>query len=112
MNSSNFIILKNEYDLIYKDTNNPILLVGLNNQTKDENSINNAYSYFNEPTNNQDIYSITLTHEPDTVDLIDPNIKPKHVKVRSLKEDARNSRSRNGKTNTKKKNSTKKNKKR
>lgn len=46
------------------------------------------------------------------VDLIDPNIKPKHVKVRSLKEDARNSRSRNGKTNTKKKNSTKKNKKR
>ena len=72
MNASNFIILKNEYDLIYKDTNNPILLVGLNNQTKDENSINNAYSYFNVPTNNQDIYSITLTHEPDTVDLIDP----------------------------------------
>ena len=46
------------------------------------------------------------------VDLIDPNVKPKHVKVRSLKEDARNSRSRNGKTNSKKKNSTKKNKKR
>lgn len=46
------------------------------------------------------------------IDLIDPNSKPKHVKVRSLKEDARNSRSRNGKANTKKKNSTKKNKKR
>lgn len=46
------------------------------------------------------------------IDLIDPNVKPKHVKVRSLKEDARNSRSRNGKTNSKKKNSTKKNKKR
>lgn len=46
------------------------------------------------------------------IDLIDPNIKPKHIKVRSLKEDARNSRSRNGKTNSKKKNSTKKNKKR
>ena len=46
------------------------------------------------------------------VDLVDPNVKPKHVKVRSLKEDARNSRSRNGKTNSKKKNSTKKNKKR
>lgn len=71
MNSSNFMILKNEYDLIYKETNNPILLVGLNNQTKDENSVQNAYSYFNEPTNNQDIFSITLTHEPDTVDLID-----------------------------------------
>ena len=73
MNSSNFMILKNEYDLIYKETNNPILLVGLNNQTKDENSVQNAYSYFNEPTNNQDIFSITLTHEPDTVDLIDHN---------------------------------------
>ena len=73
MNSSNFMILKNEYDLIYKETNNPILLVGLNNQTKDENSVQNAYSYFNEPSNNQDIFSITLTHEPDTVDLIDPN---------------------------------------
>ena len=46
------------------------------------------------------------------IDLVDPNIKPKHVKVRSLKEDARNSRSRNSKTNTKKKNTTKKNKKR
>ena len=46
------------------------------------------------------------------IDLIDPNSKPKHVKVRSLKEDARNSRSRNSKTNAKKKNSTKKNKKR
>lgn len=46
------------------------------------------------------------------IDLVDPNIKPKHVKVRSLKEDARNSRSRNSKTNVKKANSTKKNKKR
>ena len=46
------------------------------------------------------------------IDLVDPINKPKHVKVRSLKEDARNSRSRNSKTNSKKKNSTKKNKKR
>lgn len=46
------------------------------------------------------------------IDLVDPNIKPKHVKVRSLKEDARNSRSRNSKTNSKKKNTKKTNKKR
>ena len=72
MNASSFIILKNEYDLIYKDTNNPILLVGLNNQTKDENSLQNAYSYFTQEIHNPDIFSITLTHEPDTVDLIDP----------------------------------------
>ena len=72
MNAANFTILKNEYELIYKETNNPILLVGLNNQTKDENSVQNAYNYFTEEIHNPDIFSITLTHEPDTVDLIDP----------------------------------------
>lgn len=72
MNASNFSILKNEYDLIYKETNNPILLVGLNNQTKDTASVDNAYKYFTEEIHNPDIFSITLTHEPDTVDLIDP----------------------------------------
>lgn len=45
------------------------------------------------------------------INLLD-EIKPKKVKVRSLKEDARNSRSGNGKTNIKKKNTSKKNKKR
>ena len=58
--------------LIFKETNTPILLVGLNNQTKDENSLQNAYSYFTQEIHNPDIFSITLTHEPDTVDLIDP----------------------------------------
>lgn len=45
------------------------------------------------------------------VNLLD-DVKPKKVRVRSLKQDARNSRSGNSKTNTKKKNTTKKNKKR
>ena len=71
MNSSNFTILKNEYELIYKETNNPILLVGLNNQAKDTASVDNAFKYFTEEIHNPDIFSITLTHEPDTIDLID-----------------------------------------
>ena len=73
INSSNFTILNNEYELIYKDTNNPILLVGLNNNSKDTDSINNAFSYFNNESNNQNIYIITLTHEPDTIDLLNTN---------------------------------------
>ncbi len=73
MNASNFIILKNEYDLIYKETNNPILLVALNNQSKDTASIDNAYKYFTEEIHNPDIFSITLTHEPDIIDSLDLN---------------------------------------
>ena len=73
MNSSNFTILNNEHELIYKDNNNPILLIGLNNSSKDTASIDNAYKYFYEENHNPNIYSITLTHEPDTVDLINKN---------------------------------------
>ncbi len=69
MNQSNFTILNNSYELIYKDTNNPILLIGLNNSKKSID-INNAYNYFNQPTHNSNIYTITLLHKPDTIDEI------------------------------------------
>lgn len=69
MKQSNFTILNNSYDLIYKNNNTPILLVGLNNSKKDIN-INSAYEYFNQPTHNSNIYTITLLHKPDTVDEI------------------------------------------
>ena len=69
MNQSNFTILNNSYDLIYKDNNTPILLIGLNNSKKNED-IDRAYEYFNQPTHNSNIYTITLLHKPDTVDEI------------------------------------------
>lgn len=69
MNQSNFTILNNSYDLIYKDNNTPILLIGLNNSKKNED-IDSAYEYFNQPTHNSNIYTITLLHKPDTVDEI------------------------------------------
>ena len=69
MNQSNFTILNNSYDLIYKDNNTPILLIGLNNSKKNED-IYSAYEYFNQPTHNSNIYTITLLHKPDTVDEI------------------------------------------
>ena len=71
MHAIDFTILKNEYDLIYKDNNKPILLVGLNNNSKDTSSIESAYNYFNTENHNPNIFSITLTHEPDTIDLLD-----------------------------------------
>ena len=66
-NQSNFTILRNEYDLIYKDDNNPILLIGLTSIKKDQD-IEKAYSYFKEETHNSNIYTITMLHEPDVVD--------------------------------------------
>lgn len=66
-NQSDFTILRNEYDLIYKDDNNPILLIGLTSIKKDQD-VEKAYSYFKEETHNADIYTITIMHEPDVVD--------------------------------------------
>jgi hypothetical protein len=63
-NQSNFTILNDDYELIYKDNNNPILLVGISNNQ----NIENAYSYFKEEVYNKDIYTITLVHKPDTTD--------------------------------------------
>ncbi len=68
-NQSDFIVLRNEHDLIYKDDNNSILLIGLSTKDKD---IEKAYSYFKEETHNNNIYSIALIHEPDTIDEILP----------------------------------------
>ena len=69
MKQSNFTVLNNSYDLIYKDNNNPILLIGINN-SKNNIDINNAYNYFEQPTHNSNIYTITLLHKPDSVDEI------------------------------------------
>ena len=66
-NQSDFTILRNESELIYKDNNDAILLIGLT--TKDQD-IDKAYSYFKEENHNSNIYTITLVHKPDTTDEI------------------------------------------
>lgn len=66
-NQSDFNILRNEYDFIYKDDNNAILLIGL---TAKDTDIEKAYSYFREENHNPDIYTITLSHKPDITDEI------------------------------------------
>ena len=69
-NQSEFTILKNEYDLIYQDNTSPILLVGLSSSLNKELNLENAYHYFQEKQHNADIFTITLLHEPDSVDNI------------------------------------------
>ena len=66
-NQSDFTILRNEYDLIYNKDNNPILLIGLSSKKRNQD-IEKAYSYYKQEQKNNDIYTITLLHEPDTVD--------------------------------------------
>ena len=64
-NQSNFQVLRNEGDLIYKNDDNSILLIGISSKEKD---INKAYDYFNKENHNSNIYTITIFHEPDTID--------------------------------------------
>lgn len=68
LNQSEFTILKNESELIYKDNQEPLLLVGLSSLLKNEQNIDEAYSYFKEESHNSNIYTISLLHEPDSVD--------------------------------------------
>lgn len=64
---SDFLLLDNSYDLIYKGNDTPILIVGNSSMLKKNYDIDKAYNYFNEDTNNKDIYTISLMHEPDLV---------------------------------------------
>ena len=67
MNQSNFIVLDNDYDLIYKNSNTPILLVGLDSKLSGEQNIEEGFAYFKTEGYNSNIYTIVLAHEPDSV---------------------------------------------
>ena len=66
LNQSNFNILNNDYDLIYNNTNDAILLVGLDSLIKNKQDIEKAYSYFKQEVYNSNIYTISIVHEPDS----------------------------------------------
>lgn len=67
LNQSDFTILKNEYELIYQEKNEPILLVGLESEEAKKQDLESGYSYFKQETYNSNIYTITLVHEPDSI---------------------------------------------
>jgi len=68
LNQSNFTILNNDYEMIYNNSSTPILLVGLSSLLSNTQNIDNGFSYFNTDGYNADIYTITLVHEPDSID--------------------------------------------
>ena len=75
MKDTDFIVLDNNYDLIYKDVNNPILITGIGSSLLKNMDIDKAYNYFKEENSNQDIFTISLLHEPDSIDTILENYK-------------------------------------
>ncbi len=70
MKQSGFIVLENNFEFIYNDSNTPIMLIGLGSKLNNKLSIAEGFQYFNDPTHNTDIFTITLFHEPDVIDLI------------------------------------------
>ena len=64
---SGFTLLDNSSDLIYKDSNYPILIAGLSSKDKD---IKKTFSYYEEEGSNKDIFNILIMHEADTIDEI------------------------------------------
>lgn len=69
MKQSEFNVLENDYDLIYKDDMQPIILIGLGTDVSSK-SISNGFAYFNDPTHNSNIYTIVAGHEPDSIDAV------------------------------------------
>lgn len=65
LTSSHFTLLDNNYDLIYYKGYQPILLIGLN---QNDLKIEEAFRYTKEENSKKDLFTITLVHEPDTID--------------------------------------------
>lgn len=65
MNQSDFNILNNDYELIYNNTNDAILLAGLSSSINEEINFEKALSYYSNESANSNIFSIALFHEPD-----------------------------------------------
>ena len=65
MKNSGFIDLENTYDLIYKDEYKPILITGINSDYPDYDEM---FSYFDSENANNDIFTISIMHKPDSID--------------------------------------------
>lgn len=70
MKDTDFIVLENSYDLIYNEDYIPILITGIGSSNLKNVDIDKAFNYFQEENSNQDIFVISLMHEPDNIDTI------------------------------------------
>ncbi len=69
MKQSDFTILDNNYDFIYNNTNEPILIVGLSS-IKQQRNIEKAFEYTKKDNNLNNIYTLLVLHEADSIDEI------------------------------------------
>lgn len=73
---SGFVNLDNKYEIIYYNSNEPIIISGISSNYEDSSNIADKTKEFDEYINNlnendiKPIYSILLIHEPDFVDNI------------------------------------------
>ena len=70
INDSNFINLNDSYDYIYSDGIEPVLLVGINSNYKN-NNISKTLKNIYEQITTEYKYSILMIHEPDIIDNTD-----------------------------------------
>lgn len=68
LTQAGFNVLDNNYDLIYNQKNEPILITGLSS-SKTRN-INKSFEYFKSDNVNKDIFTISIMHEADDIDKI------------------------------------------
>lgn len=68
MNNSEFNILENSYDLVYNSVDDYVYIGGLSSSIKTEIDYDKSLEYFKSETNNKDVYSIMMLHEPDNID--------------------------------------------
>lgn len=66
MEESGFILLNNNYDIVYNGDYKPIFIGGIGNYTNKKSDVSSTMSYFNDINN--DLYKIILIHEPDAAD--------------------------------------------
>lgn len=70
ISNTDFMLLDNNYDLIYNEGYTPILITGIGSSILNNVDIDKAYSYFNKSDSNKEIFTISLMHEPDNIDKI------------------------------------------
>lgn len=70
MKQSDFEIINNAYELVYKDDDIPIILMGIDSNISEKSNIDEAFKYYSLPNYNSNLFSITLLHEPDNIDSV------------------------------------------
>ncbi len=71
MESIGFVVLENNYELIYKDTVTPIFLCGLASSLQEEVNLSTCIDYFKDKEDN--LFQIYIVHESDNIKKIIDN---------------------------------------